>query len=514
MRYNFYNEFANTVKNNPEKVAIYDGDVSVTFSQLAERELKLASCVNATNGGKKKTPVGVFLPKCVDAIAADIGIIHTGNFYMNLDVKYPEERLRNIFKIIQPSCIITSSKYKPIMKSIDSFMPLIVVDELVDSNIEKEFENELTRRLALMIDTDLLCIINTSGSTGTPKGVALTHRGFFDYVSCASETWNLTNDEIVCSMAPIGFDHFSFELCMLMAKSATLVVIPDQFNMFPVKILNLLNDHKATFIFWVPTIMVNIANMGLLEKILMPTIKHIWFAGEVFPTNKFNVWYRAFPKTVQFVNLYGPCEITVDCTWFECTHEMDETKPIPIGHSCRNMNVMILNENNELVGKNEEGEICVRGTGLAMGYYNNPEKTAAAFVQNPLNDSYPEFIYRTGDVGLINDDGEIIFKGRKDTLIKHSGYRIELSEIEHIIMNKLKLVKNCCVVYNWSKKEITLVYENDAELDVASLRKQVVADLPKYMIPTAYIYMKELPRGGTGKIDRALLNKQVNEEKK
>lgn len=513
MRYNFYNEFANTVKNNPEKVAIYDGDVSVTFSQLAERELKLASSVNTTNGGKIRTPVGVFLPKCVDSIAADIGIIHTGNFYMNLDVKYPEERLRNIFKIIQPSCIITSSKYKSIMESVDSSMPLIVVDELENPNIEKEFENELIRRLELMIDTDLLCIINTSGSTGTPKGVALTHRGFFDYVRCTSETWNLTNDEIIGSMAPIGFDHFSFELCMLMAKSATLVVIPDQFNMFPVKILNLLNEHKATFIFWVPTIMVNIANMGLLEKVPMPTIKHIWFAGEVFPTNKFNIWYKAFPKTVQFVNLYGPCEITVDCTWFECTHVMDESKPIPIGHSCKNMNVMILNENNELVEKNEEGEICVRGTGLAMGYYNNPEKTAAAFVQNPLNHSYPELIYRTGDVGLINDDGEIIFKGRKDTLIKHSGYRIELSEIEHIIMNKLKLVKNCCVVYNWGKKEITLIYENDTELDVATLRKQIAADLPKYMIPTAYIYMKELPRGGTGKIDRALLNKKVNEEK-
>lgn len=511
MQINFYNEFADTVRNNPQKTAVYDGDVSVTFSQLHERELKIASCIDCAVAGKTKTPVGVLLPKCADSVAADIGIIHTGNFYMNLDVKYPEERLGNIFKVVQPSCIVTSSKYKPLVERIAPSMPLIVVDELVDFNIENSFKRELMHRLELMIDTDLLCIINTSGSTGTPKSVALTHRGFFDYVRCTSETWNLTNDEIIGSMAPIGFDHFSFELCMLMAKAATLVVIPDHFNMFPVKILNLMNEHKVTFIFWVPTIMVNIANMGLLEKIPMPTIKHIWFAGEVFPTNKFNVWYRAFPKTVQFVNLYGPCEITVDCTWFECTHVMDETKPIPIGHACRNMNVMILNENNELVGKNEEGEICVRGTGLAMGYYNNPEKTAAAFVQNPLNHSYPELIYRTGDIGLVNDDGEIIFKGRRDTLIKHSGYRIELSEIEHIIMNKLKLVRNCCVVYNWGKKEITLVYENDSEIEVAAFRRQIAAELPKYMIPTAYIYMKELPRGGTGKIDRALLNKRVNE---
>ncbi len=250
--------------------------------------------------------------------------------------------------------------------------------------------------------------------------------------------------------------------------------------------------------------------MGLLEKVKMPTIRHIWFAGEVFPTSQFNIWYRNFSKEVQFVNLYGPCEITVDCSWYEVTHEMDESEPIPIGRQCENVNVLILNENNQPVGKNEEGEICVRGTGLAMGYYNNPEKTVAAFVQNPLNTAYPELIYRTGDVGLYNDAGDIIFKGRRDTLIKHSGYRIELSEIEHVIMNKLKLVRNACVVYNFAKKEITLVYEDEQERDVAELRRIIAGDLPKYMIPTAYVYMKELPRGGTGKIDRALLNKQVN----
>ena len=509
MRINFYREFRNTVQNNAEKIAVYDGERSISFGDLNLLETKYASALFNVSKQAYNKPVGVFLPKCIESIAADLAIIHTGNIYMNLDVKYPVERLRNIFNVIQPVCIITNQKYAGILNEIDSNMPLLIVDadlDKADNSVLSILEDRLLKR----IDTDLLCIINTSGSTGTPKGVALTHRGFFDYVNCTSETWNLTNSEIIGSMAPIGFDHFSFELCMLMSKSATLICIPDQFNMFPVKILNLLNDKQATFIFWVPTIMVNIANMGLLDKIKMPTIKHIWFAGEVFPTKQFNIWYRSFPKTVQFVNLYGPCEITVDCTWYEVTHEMDESKPIPIGKQCQNVNILILDENNNLVEKNQEGEICVRGTGLAMGYYNNPEKTAAAFVQNPLNKSYPELIYRTGDIGLYNDDGDIIFKGRKDTLIKHSGYRIELSEIEHVIMNKLKLVKNCCVVYNWSKKEITLIYENDSELEVSEMRKEISKELPKYMIPTAYVYMHELPRGGTGKIDRALLNKQVN----
>lgn len=511
MKYNFYKEFEKTVKNNPQKIAVFDGEVSKTFSQLNERELKIAERVEMLIGDKIKTPVGVFLPKCVDSIAADIGIIHTGNFYMNLDVKYPEERLRNIFKIIQPSCIITSTKYKSIMEVVDPKMPLVIVDEITDNSVENGFADKLEKRLELMIDTDPLCIINTSGSTGTPKGVVLNHRSFYDFLDCSVETWGLGDNEVLSSLSPAIFDIYSYELTLLIAKSATIVVIPENYAMFPVKILELLQKHSATYLFWVPTIMVNIANMGLLDKMDIPSLKHIWFAGEVFPTKQFNVWYKKFKNQARFVNLYGPIEITLDCTWFEITKEYDENKPLPIGFACKNTEILILNENNQLVGKNEEGEICVRGTGLAMGYYNNPEKTAAAFVQNPLNHSYPELIYRTGDIGLINDDGEIIFKGRKDTLIKHSGYRIELSEIEHIIMNKLKLVKNCCVVYNWSKKEITLVYENDTELDIATLRKQIAADLPKYMIPTAYIYMKELPRGGTGKIDRALLNKQVNE---
>lgn len=511
MRINLYTEFARTVAELPQKIAVYDGENSVSFAQLHKQELKLAECICNCTGNKIKTPVGVFLPKCVDLIAADIGIIHSGCFYMNLDVKYPEERLSNIFKIVQPSCIVTSSKYKNILEKIAPKLPLVIVDELTDSIISSEVETKLAANLAKMIDTDPLCLINTSGSTGTPKGVVLNHRSFYDFLDCSVETWNLDNNEVLSSLSPAIFDIYSYELTLLMAKSASILVIPENFAMFPVRILELMNKHKATYLFWVPTIMVNIANMDLLDKIDIPSLKHIWFAGEVFPTKQFNVWYRKFKNQARFVNLYGPIEITLDCTWFEITHEYDESKPLPIGFACKNTDILILNNENEPVERNEEGEICVRGTGLAMGYYNNPEKTAAAFVQNPLNKSYPELIYRTGDIGLINDDGEIIFKGRKDTLIKHSGYRIELSEIEHIIMNKLKLVKNCCVVYNFTKKEITLVYENDVELDVACLRKQIASDLPKYMIPTAYIYMKELPRGGTGKIDRALLNRQVNE---
>jgi len=167
-----------------------------------------------------------------------------------------------------------------------------------------------------------------------------------------------------------------------------------------------------------------------------------------------------------------------------------------------------LTDKDTLAQNGEEGEICVRGTSLAMGYYNNPEKTAQAYVQNPLNKSYPEIIYRTGDLAVINEKGEMIFKGRKDSLIKHMGYRIELAEIEHIVVNNLKIVENCCVIYDDVKKQIIMIYESKSELENSKLRKTLAEAMPKYMIPTLYIRLEEMPRNTNGKIDRLKLKNE------
>ena len=229
----------------------------------------------------------------------------------------------------------------------------------------------------------------------------------------------------------------------------------------------------------------------------------------MFPTKQFNYWHGELPR-VLFANLYGPIEITLDCTYFKVEREIRDEEPIPIGFPCRNTDVLILDEDDrEVAEAGREGELCIRGTSLAMGYYNNPEKTAAAFVQNPLNSAYPEIIYRTGDVVYRNSFGEIVFKGRKDTLIKHLGYRIELGEIEHVIINKLKLVRNGCIVYNNQKKEITLFYEAEQEVNVSEFRTRIGKELPKYMVPMAFHCLSELQRNTNGKIDRLHYNQLV-----
>lgn len=508
MKINLIEYLEDTLQEDGDKTAVREKDDSITFSQLAKKSKIIATeiiCIlQQTN-----TPIAVYLPKSIAAVASDLACTYSGNIYMNLDIKTPIDRIKNILDLISPKVVITNSMY---LKGISSIIP----EGIAIINIDTFSWNEpyddllLKSKWTSLIDTDPYCIINTSGSTGTPKGVVLNHKSFFDFTEWAQDVFKFSDNEVIGSLSPLVFDIYSFELCLLMSKGNTIVIIPDSLSAFPAAILKLMNEHNVSFIFWVPTIMVNIANMNLLNQIQLPNLKLCWFAGEVFPTKQFNYWKSKLPHTI-FANLYGPIEITLDCTYYIVERDIPDNEPIPIGYPCRNTDIIILDdENKRVIGANKEGELCVRGTSLAMGYYNNSEKTVAAFVQNPLNQSYPEIIYRTGDVVYINNLGEIVFKGRKDTLVKHMGYRIELGEIEHVIINTLKLVKNGCIVYNFSKKEITLFYESEHVISPAEFRSAIGKALPKYMIPTVYFQLEELHRNTNGKIDRLYYNTQVN----
>jgi amino acid adenylation domain-containing protein len=499
--------FIETVENNGNKTAVIEGEKKITFSDLNIKSKILAQYIIKSIIAVNK-PIAVFLPKTIESVIANIAITFSGNIYMNLDVKTPMERIKNIISLIEPQIVITNSANIKQLESLGLSQEILNIDSINFEDITVDTEL-LLRRLLGLIDTDPYCIINTSGSTGTPKGVVLNHKSFVDFTEWSIDTFNFSNNEVIGSLSPLVFDIYSYELCLLMSKASTIVLIPDGLAAFPIKILEILETEKITFLFWVPTIMVNIANMALLEKVSLPSLKTVWFAGEVFPTKQFNYWKNNL-KNCLFANLYGPIEITLDCTYFIVDRDIPDDEPLPIGFACRNTDVIILNDENELVVKGEEGELCVRGTSLAMGYYNNPEKTSLAFVQNPLNKSYPEIIYRTGDIVSVNNRDEIIFKGRKDSLIKHLGYRIELGEIEHVIVNTLKIAKNGCIVYNVNKKEITLFYEASQEIPVVDFRKELTKALPKYMIPTVYIFMKELPRNTNGKIDRLFLKNKIN----
>ena len=492
--------FEKTVAANPDRIAVYDGERNLTFAQLYEQVLLAAHQISQRLGGRTGQIVAVSLPKSLEAVIADLAILYSGNAYMNLDCKSPEQRTRNIVEQTNPSLFLVKTGYSAALSEVQNITFSLNIDSS-SAPFEKQEKNAVLNLREGCIDTDLLCIINTSGSTGIPKAVALNHRSFIDFTEVVCDAKLVGEAEVVASLSPIVFDIFSFELCMLMARGSTLVLVPENFAAFPLRLLELMALRQVTFLFWVPTIMVNIANMDLLSQVPLPCLKMAWFAGEVFPTAKFNYWRKMLPQTT-FANFYGPIEITLDCVYHVVNRPLNDDEPIPIGKPFRNTAILLLDENDTPAGPGEEGELCIRGSSLATGYYNNPEKTAAAFVQNPLHNAYPELIYRTGDIVAWNKYGELVFRGRKDTLIKHLGYRIELAEIEHVVINTLKLAANCCALYNAEQKRIILVYEAKLPLPEKDLRQRIAEVLPRYMVPGAYMQIEEMPRNTNGKIDR------------
>jgi D-alanine--poly(phosphoribitol) ligase subunit 1 len=484
----------------PDKIAIVDGARSFTFDQLEDHSKRCATLLTARVDVTHQ-PIAVYLPKSVDCIFANLGIVYSGNIYANLDIKSPALRIKAILDQVAPVLVITSRALEPQLEAVGvPSEQLFFIDDIYEAGIVTDSAH-LWRRLERVIDTDPLCIIHTSGSTGTPKGVVLSHRGTIDFMDWCFDRLPLSGRERIGSLSPFYFDIYTLELHLCLAKGATIVIVPDQLAVFPAKLMAFLAEQEISFVFWVPSIMVNISSQGLLEQFALPALETLFFAGEVFPMKHLNRWRRALPGA-SFVNLYGPIEITVDCTYFPVDREFADDETLPIGYPCRNTDILILTDDDQLCRAGERGELCVRGSSLAMGYWNNPEKTAAAFVQNPLNSRYPERIYRTGDVVYRNERDEIMFCGRKDFQIKHLGYRIELGEIEYQVL-RMAGIANACVLYHKEKKEIVLFYESSREdLTPAVIRRELLSVLPKYMLPTSFHAMKELPRNPNGKIDR------------
>lgn len=203
-----------------------------------------------------------------------------------------------------------------------------------------------------------------------------------------------------------------------------------------------------------------------------------------------------------YANLYGPTEITDACTYYIVSRKFDNDEPLPIGIPMDNTDIIVLNDKDELVTGDEVGELCVRGTSLAVGYYNNPEKTKEAFVQNPLNPAYPETIYRTGDLVKYNEYGELVYLSRKDFQIKHLGHRIELGEIE-VAVSSLPEISLCCCLYDEKRQRIVLFI--DAHLDKKEIRERISSLVPDYMLPGKVVTLEDMPINANGKIDRVKL---------
>ena len=479
-----------TALSKPDKIAFADEREALSFARLRELTRSVGSYL--AGEGVCRRPVAVFMNKSVREIAAFFGVIAGGDFYVPIDGEMPEGRIRLILENVRPEILLCAADTAEKARAVAGESK-VVLFEVNEAALKEIYDHT--------IDTDPIYIVFTSGSTGVPKGVAACHRSVLDYIEQLSEVLELNEDTVFGSQTPLYFDACLKELYPTLKFGATTWLIPKELFMFPVKLVEFLNEHKINTVCWVVSALTMISAFGTFRTVKPETLRTVAFGSEVFPIKQFKRWREALPNA-RFINLYGPTEGTGMCCYYVVDRDFGPEEAIPIGRPFKNTDILLLTDGGRRAAPGETGEICIRGTSLTLGYYNDFERTGQVFVQNPLNRAYPELIYRTGDLGRLNERGELVFVSRRDFQIKHMGHRIELGEIEANV-NLLPGIRLSGCVYDKERGRIVLFYLGDpseAELSAALEEK-----LPRYMVPNRIFRLEQMPFTPNGKLDRSAL---------
>lgn len=497
MQKNILEYLENTASRLPDKIAFSTGKESMSFSEVQIEAKAIGSCL--ADKGLYCESVVIFMDKHPRAVTAFWGVIYAGCFYVCLDEKMPRARIDSILKNLRPRAIIADKKNLSVADSL-GLEYTFLYDDICEFPQNTEALDRIRRR---QCDTDPIYVVFTSGSTGTPKGVLACHRSVIDYTESLTDALGFDENTVFANQTPLYFDAPLKELMPTLKMGATTYFVPRMLFSFPVKLVEYLDTYKINTVCWVVSALVQISSLGALEAHKPKYLTTVAFGSEVFPRKQYDLWRRALPNA-RFYNLYGPTEATgMSCYW-KADRELDADEPIPVGRPFDNTDIILLDADGK---RADEGEICIRGTCVTMGYYNNAQRTDEVFVQNPLVSAYRELIYRTGDIGRYNSHGELVFVCRKDNQIKHMGHRIELGEIESAAMKREDVSRAVCL-YNADKKVIALFYVGVCEEE--GLSEYLTSVLPRYMLPAYIEKMSALPLTDNGKIDRRTLITRTN----
>lgn len=498
------NYLRNIVTKKPDKLAFSDGETGLTFAQLHRQSWGVGTAL--VRRGIYKRPVVVFMGKAPQEIAAFFGVIAGGNFYVPIDEEMPAARIQLILDNVRSPLVICDEKTLPLARRFDLRGGETA---LYGDLAATEPNNEAIDRIYdAAIDTDPIYIVFTSGSTGVPKGVAACHRSVLDYVEQLSETLGFNGDTVFGSQTPLYFDACLKELYPTLKFGATTYLIPKKLFSFPTALVEYLNEHQINTICWVVSALTMVSSLGTFDLVKPQYLHTVAFGSEVFPIKQFRLWRQALPRA-SFTNLYGPTEGTGMCCYYHVDREFADDEVIPIGRPFQNREVLLLDPSGKPVAPGEPGELCIRGTAVTLGYYNDPERTSAVYVQNPLQSAYPELIYKTGDIARLGEDGDLIFVSRKDHQIKHMGHRVELGEIE-ASASQLAGVRMAACIYDTERKRLALFFTGDRE--EKDLAAELKTRLPRYMLPNRFCRLEEMPFTANGKIDRVALKRLYGEQ--
>lgn len=517
-----------TAEKHPTREAITFKNQSIEYEDLNKRSNQLARAITRL-GVKKGDRIGVIFPKCIDSIVTILSILKSGASYVPIDPMAPMNRAKHIISSCDIECFFmsneTAAKLLPELSK-DSPLKKILTPEKPTAELAEQcraleliswhdiFQSQSEHYpISDITDTYPAYVLYTSGSTGTPKGVVISHLNSLTFVNMAADFLAINKEDRLCGHAPLQFDLSIFDIFVALSKGATIVLVPEILSLFPSKLSEYIEDTKISVWNSVASVLSLLAERGKMERLQFESLRLVLFSGDILPV-KYLRKLRAHMPKARFFNIYGQTEAN-SSTFYEIDQiPNDDSWKIPIGKPFPNFELFALDDNGKIIaGPGAEGELFVRGSTVAMGYWGDSQRTAASFVQDPCHPFSSDRVYKTGDLVRIDEDGNYVFAGRKDHLVKSAGYRIELNEIEvtlygydginqaAVVTVPDDLIGNRIIAY--------VSPANAKKLDKAKLLNYCAKRLPKYMIPETIECRQNLPRGSTGKVDRESLAKQA-----
>ena len=512
-----------TITKSPEKIAFSDTENSITFAQVYDIARNTGAYL-IEKLGVDRTPVAVFAGRKMVTPAYFLGVVYAGRPYAPIDASLPDKRIEKILENLCPRAIVADRESLEHVESIVDELaksegfdrPQIFVAEDIsrfeqvvcaDSNCKisesvgdavTDSENDTLAAVRRQMSmTDPLYIIYTSGSTGNPKGVMTSHLSLMTYINAYCDVMHIEGDDVLGNQSPLDYIAAIRDIYLPLKTGCSTAIIPKEYFMEPNALFDYMNEKKVSSVGWSVSAFTILTSLGAFEEVGLKSLRKICFSGSVMPCKVLRKWQENLPEA-HFVNQYGPTEATASCTYYIVDHTVEEDEVLPIGQAYDNYRVFLIDEHGNEPAVGEQGEICVCGPILALGYYNDKKRTDAAFTLNPINKAYPERMYRTGDYGRLDEDGILHFCGRMDRQIKHMGHRVELDEVEHAA-NVVEGVAESCVIYNKAKEVLILFYTGDC--DRRSLALALRDELPGFMVPRKIKKLELLPKLPNGKYD-------------
>ena len=499
--YTIIDELRNAASKYQGKAAYINKDSVLPFDELASMALSAATTIAKIE--RPGRPVAVLASRSFLTPACFLGIANAGCFYAPMDPTAPEARLRQILDVIKADTLLADKEHLTQAEALGFKGRIVLMEDAVASAPDEKLVAEAYDTIT---EDSPIYVLFTSGSTGRPKGVLTSHHSMLCYLDGLNDVIGLNDTDVIGNQAPFDYIAAIRDLYLPILTGATTVMLdPSEFAM-PTQLIERLADAGVTTLCWSSTGLEIPAKLGAFDidesgkmgASKLPPLRRVVYSGSVISNPLLRKWQDAFPDTV-FINQYGPTEATGSCSYYVIEHPVEADEVISIGRPYKHYQMMLLDADDKTPALGETGEICIKGPALALGYYDAPEQTAAVFVDNPLETHYNELIYRSGDIGRVDEDGKYYFLGRKDRQFKHLGHRIEPEELEQKSM-LIDGLNDCMCVYNEAAKMIYLFYTGAATAKDISLALR--SELPSYMVPRKIVNLEEMPRLPNGKIDR------------